>query len=146
MGRGAKMENLNVDFKLVNQKVQFAAVSSANPGRPVTMDYVSPLGDGQGFAGLELLLISFCGCVSTAVVAMLRKAGKNVIAYEGKAVGIRHENPLSLRKIIFEVQVKSDNIKAEDMEKVLNIASNISPVWLAIRNNVEILTEYRIKS
>ncbi|KUK53970.1 MAG: hypothetical protein XD78_0719 [Desulfotomaculum sp. 46_296] len=36
------MDNLNVDFKLVNQKVQFTAVSSTNPGRPVTMDYVPP--------------------------------------------------------------------------------------------------------
>lgn len=144
--RGVIMENLNVDFKLVNQKVQFTAVSRSNPGRPVTLDYVPPLGDGQGFAGLELLLISFCGCVSTAVVAMLRKAGKNVIAYEGTAVGIRQENPLSLIKIIFEVQVKSDNIQAEDIEKALSIASNISPVWLAIKNNVLVVTEYKIQS
>ena len=139
------MDSLNVDFKLVNQKVQFSAVSRTNPDRPVTLDYVPPLGDGQGYAGLELLLASFCGCVSTAVVAMLRRTGKNVLAYEGTATGIRQENPLSLKKIIFAVRVKSDNIQDEDMTKILGIAENISPVWLAIKNNVEVVTEYSIE-
>lgn len=139
------MDNLNVDFKLVNQKVQFTAVSRTNPDRPVTLDYVPPLGDGQGYAGLELLLASFCGCVSTAVVALLRRSGKTVLAYEGTATGIRQENPLSLKKIIFAVRVKSDNIQDEDMTKILGIAENISPVWLAIKNNVEVVTEYSIE-
>ena len=66
------MENLYVDAKLVNQKVQFKAISRTNPDYPVVLDYVPPLGDGQGLAGLELLLMSFCGCVSTAVTALLR--------------------------------------------------------------------------
>lgn len=140
------MENLYVDAKLVNQKVQFNAVSRTNPDRPVTFDYVPPMGDGQGFAGLELLLISFCGCVSTAVVALLRRAGKSVISYNCSAVGIRQENPLSLKKIIFEVHILSENIEDTDMEKVLSMAAVISPVWLAIKNNVEVETRYIIKS
>ena len=138
------MDNLNVDFKLENQKVQFSAVSRNNPERPVLLDYVPPIGDGQGFAGLELLLVSFCGCVSTAVVALLRRSGKKVTAYSGTAVGIRQENPLSLQKIIFQVQVVSDDIQDEDMAKIFNVAAAISPVWLAIKNNVEVVTEYKI--
>ena len=138
------MENLYVDFKLANQKVKFTAVSRSNPGRPVTLDYVPPLGDGDGFAGLELLLVSFCGCVSTAVVGLLRRSGKNIIAYEGTATGIRQENPLSLKKIIFEIQVRSDDAKNEDVEKILAYAATISPVWLAIKNNVEVETKYTV--
>lgn len=140
------MENLYVDFKLANQKVQFTAVSRTNPDRSVTMDYVPPLGDGQGFAGLELLLMSFSGCVSTAVVGLLRRSGKNIIAYEGTATGIRQENPLALKKIVFEIKVQSDNATAEDMDKILGVASNISPVWLAIKNNVEIETQYSLQN
>jgi putative redox protein len=138
------MDSLCVDFKLINRKVQFSAVSRLSPERPLTMDYVPPVGDGQGFAGLELLLISFCGCVSTAVVALLRRMGKNVIAYEGTAEGLRQENPLSLKKIIFSIQVTSDDIGKEDLEKVLQIAATISPVWLAVRGNVEVETAFEL--
>ncbi len=140
------MDNLCVDFKLLNQKVQFSAISRTNPERPLTLDYVPPIGDGQGFAGLELLLVSFCGCVSTAVVALLRRMGKNVIVYEGTAEGIRQENPLSLKKIVFAIRVTSDDIGKEDMEKALQIAAGISPVWLAIKGNVEVETAYELWS
>lgn len=95
------MENLYVDFNLTNRKVRFNVVSRANTKYPVTMDFVPPLGDNDGLAGLEALIISFCGCVSTAVVALLKRSGKNIISYEGTATGIRVENPLSLEKIIF---------------------------------------------
>ncbi len=138
------MENLYVETNLVNHKVQFTAVSRINPDRPVTLDYVPPIGDGQGFAGLELLLISFCGCVSTAVVALLRKAGKSIISYECSAVGIRQENPLLLKKIIYEVRVRSENIEAADMVKILGMSAEISPVWLAIKTNVEVEMDYKI--
>lgn len=138
------MENLYVDFNLTNQKVKFNVVSRSNPKYPVVMDFVPPLGDNEGLAGIEALIISFCGCVSTAVVALLKRGGKNIISYEGTATGIRRENPLSLEKIIFEVRVKSDNIAPEDMDKILSIAANISPVWLAIKNNVEVVCEYKI--
>lgn len=138
------MDDLHVQIKLTNQKVQFNAVSDAHPDRPVALDYVPPVGDDRGFAGLELLLISFCGCVSTAIVGMLRKMGKNVLGYEVHATGIRQENPLSLKKIIFAVQVRSNDIDAADMERVLGIASNISPVWLAVKNNVEVETKFEL--
>ena len=137
------MKDLNVDIRLVNQKVQFAAVSGENPGRPLTLDYVPPVGDGQGFAGLELLLMSFCGCVSTAVVALLRRSG-SVAGYEAHAAGIREENPLSLKKIVFSVKVLSDDLEAANVEKALCVASNISPVWLAIKGNVEVETGYSL--
>ena len=138
------MENLYVDLTLVNQKVQFKSVSRTNPHRPVEMDYTPPIGDGQGFAGLELLLMSFCGCVSTAVVALLRREGKNIISYECSAAGIRQESPLMLKKIIFEVRVRSENTEASDMDKVLRVAESISPVWLAIKSSVEVETRYTI--
>jgi uncharacterized OsmC-like protein len=138
------MDNLNVDFRLINEKVQFEAVSRTNTGRPVILDYVPPVGDGQGFAGLELLLVSFSGCVSTAVVALLRRAGKQVKAYEGTATGIRQENPLSLQKIIFEIRLASGDVQPEEMERILETAAKISPVWLAIRNNVAVETRFSL--
>lgn len=138
------MDNLHVDLSLVNGKVQFKALSETNPARPLMMDFSPPIGDGEGYAGLELLLVSFCGCVSTAIVALLRRMGKQIDAYRLAAEGIRQENPLMMKKIGFEVIVHSPDIRAEDMEKIMEIAETISPVWLAIKGNVEILGVYRI--
>jgi len=133
-------------LSMISSSVMPLGISRKRPDSPVTMDFIPPIGDGEGFAGLELLLISFCGCVSTAIVGLLRKTRKNIISYEGTAEGIISENPMSLTKIIFEARVKSDNINAEDMEKILNVASNISPVWLAVKNNVEVTAKYNIIS
>jgi organic hydroperoxide reductase OsmC/OhrA len=138
------MENLNVDFALTNNKVQFTAVSRSNPDWPVNFDYVPPLGDGQGLLGLEALVMSFCGCVSTAIVGLLYRGGKHVAKYAGTATGIRRENPLSLAKIIFEIQLESDNTEAADMDRIMDLAAKTSPVWLAIQNNVEVEAKYQI--
>ena len=67
-----------VTVNLTNQKVQFVGVSMSNPDRPIAFDYLPPLGDGQGYRGLELLLMSFTGCVSTAIVYLLRKMGRTI--------------------------------------------------------------------
>ncbi len=138
------MSNFVIDMKLTNQKVQFTGVSESNPDHPVQFDYMPPLGDGQGFAGIEALLMSFSGCVSTAVVALLRKTGKNVAGYEARATGIRQENPVALKKIFFFVRVCSNDITPADMDKVFAAAKEISPVWLAIKNNVEVVTDYQL--
>jgi len=47
-----------VTVRLTNQKVQFTGVSNANPEQPITFDYKPPIGDGLGYNGLELLLMS----------------------------------------------------------------------------------------
>lgn len=138
------MEHLNIDFSLTNNKVQFTAVSRSNPDWPATYDYVPPLGDGQGQLGLEGLVMSFCGCVSTAIVGLLYRSGKHVRKYAGTATGIRRENPLSLEKIIFDIQLESDNTETADMDRIMDLAAKISPVWLAIQNNVAVEAKYRI--
>jgi uncharacterized OsmC-like protein len=138
------MENLNVDITLVDRKVQFSALSASNPERPIIFDYSQPVGEGQGFAGLEVLLMSFAGCVSTAIVFLLKKSGKHVSSYRAHAVGIRRESPLSLKKINFEVIMESEDAAAEDIESAVSRAADLSPVWLAIKNNVEVDIEYKL--
>ena len=63
-------EQLEVTVNLSNQKVQFTGVSRSNP--PITFDYDPPLGDGQGYTGLEMLLMSLAACSGTSIVALLR--------------------------------------------------------------------------
>jgi len=135
-------DELYVDLKLINEKVKFSAVSNQRQGQEITMDYVPPLGDGEGFLGLEILLFSFAGCVSTGITALLRRMGNSVTRYEMRAYGIRKMDPLSLEKIHAVITLNADGIKEEDVRKAITLAESISPVWIAIRNNVEVSIDY----
>ena len=135
---------VEVQMELVNQKVKFTGVSKTNPNKPVTIDYVPPLGDGEGFLGLELLAMSFAGCVSTAIVGLLRRMNKNLFAYKMDVAGIKNEQPLSLQKINFAVTIESNDINEDEIQNTIKTAEQISPVWIAIRNNVEVDWEYKI--
>jgi len=104
---------------------------------------VPPVSDGDGYLGLELLLTSFAGCVSTAIVFLLRRMGHTVTAYKIRAEGIRRENPISLEKINAEITLGIAAIPDADVQKAIDLASNISPVWLAIKNNVQVSITYK---
>ena len=138
------MDNLSVNLKRVGQKVHFEAVSDDHPALSIPFDYVPPLGENNGFAGLEALLMTFCGCVSTAIVALLMRFGKPAVDYSVHAEGIRREQPVSLSKILFTVILESDNVSKLDLQAVLWQAEQISPVWFAIKGNVEVETRFEI--
>jgi putative redox protein len=135
-----------VKVYLTNQKVQFTGVSKSNPDHPIYFDYRPPLGDGQGYNGLELLLMSLSGCIATAMVYLLRKMGKTVSGLEINAKGIRREQPpVKFEKIFLEFLVKSSNTKDVDVQKALQLAEeSFCPVWNMIKNNVEVVPSYRI--
>ena len=135
---------LEVHVRLINQKVQFIGVSESNLDHPITLDYLPPLGDGQGFRGLELFLMSFTGCVSTAMVYLLRNMGKNISGFQINAQGIRREKPLSLQTIQLEVILESDDAVDSDLQSVIKQTEELSPVWLVLKNNVEVRTNYKI--
>jgi Predicted redox protein, regulator of disulfide bond formation len=138
------MANLSVEIKRTNQKVHFEGVSVANPNITIPFDFAPPLGDGQGFAGLELLLMSFAGCVSTTVVFLLGRSGKHIASYSAAVEGVRSEQPLALKEIHFKIKIASEDITAEDMENVMKQAEAISPVWQAVKNNVIVEITYEL--
>jgi uncharacterized OsmC-like protein len=136
-------DELFVNLSLVNDKVKFLASTNLRPEKEIAFDYVPPVGDGEGYLGLELLLTSFAGCVSTAIVFLLRKMGHTVSAYKMRAEGIRQENPISLKKINAEITLGDMAVPDADIQKAIAMASNISPVWLAIKNNVDVSVSYK---
>ncbi len=138
------MKPLEIDLNLINEKVKFEAVSLTNSERSITFDYVPPLGDSDGFLGLEVLVMSFAGCVSTAIVGLLRRSGININSYKMKLEGIRTEQPITLEKINFELIIDSNDITVEKIEEIIKLAEKISPVWIALRNNVEVNYQYKI--
>ena len=135
-----------VSVRLINQKVQFTGVSNANPDRPITFDYKPPLGDGLGYNGLELLLMSLSGCSATAIVYLLRKMGKTVSGLEVNAKGIRREKPpIKFEKIFIEFILNSKDTKDSDIQKAIQLAEQSAcPVWQMIKNNVEVVPDYKI--
>ena len=138
------MENIVVDLKRTSGNVHFEAVSADHPALSIPFDFTPPLGSGEGLSGLEALVMTFSGCVSTAIVGLLLRLGKHVDHYSVRAEGERSEQPLALKKILFHVMIQSSDVTAEDMETVLRQAGMISPVWIAIKGNVAVETTYQI--
>jgi putative redox protein len=135
-----------VKVNLINQKVKFKGESKSNPDAPVFFDYVPPVGDGEGYNGLELLLMSLSGCSATAVVFLLRKMGKTVSGFEVNAKGVKTEQPpLKFEKIFLEFVLKSNDAKDADMQRAMKLAEeSVCPVWQMIKNNVEVVAGYKI--
>jgi putative redox protein len=135
-----------VSVRLVDQKVRFVGLSDANPEQPITFDYHPPLGDGQGYNGLELLLMSLCGCSATAIAYLLRKMGKTVSGLEVHAKGIRRqEPPIKFEKIFLEFVLNSEDARDSDIQRAIQLSEqSVCPVWQMIKNNVEVVPTYKI--
>ena len=138
------MEHIVIDLKRTSGNVHFETVSADHPALSIPFDFTPPLGSGDGLSGLEALVMTFSGCVSTAIVALTLRLGKHIGSYAVKAEGERAEQPLSLQKIFFHIELTSRDITADDMDWVLRQAEAISPVWLAIKGNVAVETSYQI--
>lgn len=135
-----------VTVLLTNNKVQFIGVSNANPDQPITFDYKPPLGDGSGYNGLELLLMSLSGCSATAIVYLLRKMGKTVSGLEVHAEGIRREQPpIKFEKIFIKFILNSKDTGDADIQRAIQLSEqSVCPVWQMIKNNVEVVPDYKI--
>jgi putative redox protein len=137
-------EQVEATVSLVNQKVQFTGMAGANV--PVTMDYKPPLGDGQGYTGLQLLLVSLAGCSGTALAFLLRKMGKNVLGLQVNARGTRREAPpFSFEKISLEFILTSKDASDGDVHKAIQMSEeSYCPVWAMIKGNAEVTADYRL--
>jgi len=136
------MANLVVEVKKTDDKVHFEGVSDTDRSIAIPFDFAPPLGTGQGFAGLEILLMSFAGCVSTTIVFVLARSAKHVTSYSASAEGVRSEHPLLLKTIHFHIRLESEDITENDMENAIKQAEALSPVWQAVKNNVSIETTF----
>lgn len=137
-------EELEITVNLTNEKVQFTGVAGSNP--PIICDYTPPVGDGAGYTGLELLLMSLATCSGTAVVHLLRKMRKTITGFEVHAKGIRREqHPMSFEKISLEFTLHSLDTEDVDMQKAVQLSEkSYCPVWAMLKNNVEVIPRYSV--
>jgi putative redox protein len=138
----SKQIEVNVD--LINQKLQFSGTAGDNPA--IITDYIPPLGDGQGYTSLELFLISLASCSASTVVSLLRKMRKNISGFRVNAKGIRRDqHPTSFEKIWLEFIITSPDAGDEEIHKAIQMSEEkYCPVWAMVKNNVEVIAEYKI--
>jgi len=129
---------------LINDKVKFSGVSRDN--EEIIVDYVKPVGDGEGYTSLELFLLSLATCSGTSISLMLRRMHKDVTGLKITTYGERREeHPTYFKKILIHLELKSKDVEAPDIEKAIKISEeSICPVWNMVKNNVEINCEYEI--
>lgn len=137
-------EQLAVTASLMNQKVKFKGVSRSNP--EIILDYTPPIGDGEGYTSLELVLISLASCSGTAIAQLLRKMRKDVSGLTINVKGNRREqHPTYFERIFLEFNLVSRDAEASDLEKAIKLSEeSICPVWNMIKGNVEISYEYKV--
>lgn len=135
-----------VSAVLTNDKVQFTGTSKANPGRPIEFDYYTPIGDGDGYNGLELVLMSLAGCSGTSMAFILRRMGKHVGGLKVQAKGHRtQEPPVKLDQIHLEFVLSSDDATDDDLVKALQLTEEMyCPVWQMVKGNTVIETSYTL--
>jgi putative redox protein len=138
-------EQLEAAVSLINDKIQFSGVVRDNPA--ITFDYHPPIGDGHGFTGLEVLLLSLAGCSASTVVYLLRSMKKGVAGLQVQAKGVRKDiHPTSLKTITLKFIVQSSDVKDGDMQKAIRLAEETyCPVWAMVKGNVDIVTQYTIE-
>lgn len=137
-------EQLTASVSLINEKVKFKGVSRSNP--EIILDYIPPIGDGEGYTSLELVLVSLASCSGTAIALLLKKMRKDVTALTIHARGIRREqHPTYFERIFLEINLVSKDAEDPDLEKILQLSEeSICPVWNMLKGSVEISCEYRI--
>lgn len=134
---------VEITMKLVDDKVKLEGISTANTDKSVIFDYIPPLGSGDGYSGIEMLTMSFAGCVSTGILGLLKRRGKMIHSYRMNIAGIKREQPLSLESIEFKAYVDAYDISQAELDEVLATAEKISPVWIAIRESVKVTGELK---
>lgn len=134
-------EPLAVAVDLQGEKVRFSGRARELPA--VCADYFPPLGDGAGYTGLELLLLSLAACSATSVVSLLRRMKKTVSAFRVNAQGTRRaQHPTSFDRIQLEFVLTSPDAAAADLQKAVAMSEeSFCPVWAMLKGNVEIVSE-----
>lgn len=137
-------ELIEVAVELTNDKLQFKGTARSNP--VIICDYTPPLGDGQGYTGLELFLVSLADCSGSTIVSLLRKMKRDVSGFRVNAGGVRREqHPTSFTRIDLEFILYSRDAAATDMQKAIQLVEEkYCPVWAMIKNNVEVVTQFKI--
>jgi putative redox protein len=107
----------------------------------VAIDYMPPMGEGDGLTSLELLLISLASCSSHSIQFVLGTM-KHVIAdIRADATGHRRmdQHPTVLTRVDLAYEISCDGLTEEAANKAVQMAEEMyCPVWAMLKGSVEI--------
>ncbi len=113
----------------------------------VPIDYAPPLGDGNGFTSLELLMTSLCSCSGQTMLYLFSKQGMKVENIEIEAVGQRRveSHPTVLTAIDLHYRFFGNNLTGAVVEKAIAEAEDkLCPVWAMLKASTKITWNYEI--
>ena len=141
-----KNNELITSVTLVNNKLRFSGTAGNNPA--ISIDYIAPLGDDEGYTSLELLLLSLSSCVGSAILTFLRRMNKTIMGCTINSHGIRHiEHPTGFRSIDLDIKLNSPDTNSDDMRKVIALAEDkYCPVYAMIKGNTKVNISFSISN
>jgi len=85
-------------------------------------------------------------CSVTSLVFLLRKMRKNISGFKVNARGIRRDtHPTLLTRIYLEFILNTTDTADTDIKQALKLTEETyCPVWAMLKNNVEVIAEYKI--
>lgn len=133
-----ELNQLKTEIVLDDDKVKFIAYAGEN--NPLVVDYVPPVGSGEGYTSLELLMISLSSCLTTAVLILLRKNKKQVLNAFVTTTGRRRPvHPTYLEEINIELNIISPDVDENDLLQVIKISEEtICPVLNMLKDDVKV--------
>ena len=139
------MDTLTVKLLSLDDKAMFGVTARENP--QIVIDYFPPVGTGQGYTSLELLMASFGSCVSTTLLTLLRhRMQKSVDGIDVNVVGeVRDNHPKALERMNVTLDIKAKDLTEPEVKQALEVAEDaVCPVWAMLKGNVEIDIEIKI--
>lgn len=126
-------------------RMKFEATLRDNP--PVPVDFHPPLGEGQGYLPMELLLMSLAACSGQTVAGLLRKmkqapAGMEVVASGEK----RDEHPTTFLSIRLEFVFRGGGVTEEAARQAVALSEEkYCPVWATLKPVVPVSSFVRME-
>jgi putative redox protein len=117
-------------------------------GQAVPVDYSPPLGDGQGYGGLDLLLMGLVACAGQTAMPLFFKMQQNVTKFTVSGVGKRTtEHPTVFTDIKVEFLIEGSNLSKELIEKAIRLSEEkYCPVWAMLKPSAKISYTVTIKT
>jgi len=140
------ISQLKAQVNLIDEKVKMEA---SIPGKtPIIMDYIPPIGTGEGYTSLEVLLISLAACYGTTIKSLITFRLKKEI--RGMSLNIEGdrmtEHPMKFHTIRLLLSIDSPDLQLNELTAIAAIAEEkYCPVWAMIKGDVDIETELNIE-
>ena len=136
---------LEISTELINDKVKFECRAAGK--NPVIVDYVPPVGSGEGFTSLELLLASLSTCLGTTVKILAekqlnRKIDNIFIITKGSR---RSTHPTYVENISIDMEITCENLDPESAGRIIEYGKKaICPVINMLSDKVAIDIKYSV--